>query len=115
MIRVAAEVAILAGSLLVAVAAIGLHRFDDVFARLHAAGKATSLAFLLVSIGALAHGLPARAAGELVLASVVLLVTTPVGVHVLADAAYRCGDQLSSSTTIDELADRSAPSADLGE
>jgi len=99
------EVLMLAGSLLVAVSAIGLHRFDDVFARLHAAGKATSLGFLLVAAGALLHDLPSRTWGELALASVVLIITTPVGVHMLARAAYRSGDQLADATAVDELAE----------
>lgn len=100
------EVLILLGCLLVAVSSVGLHRFDDVFARLHAAGKATSLGFLLIAAGALGRDLPARAAGELALASVLLLLTTPVGVHMLARAAYRAGDQLAPDTAVDELGDR---------
>jgi multicomponent Na+:H+ antiporter subunit G len=108
-----AEVLVLLGCLLVAISSIGLHRFDDVFARLHAAGKATSLGFLLIAAGALARDLPARAAGELVLAAGLLLLTTPVGVHMLARAAYRAGDQLAPDTTVDELApDRSSPASD---
>ena len=107
--RVASELLILAGSLLVAVSAIGLHRFPDVFARLHASGKATSLGFILVATGALLHDLPTRAWAELALAAALLLVTTPVGVHMLARAAYRSGDQMAEETAVDELAaDRAA-------
>lgn len=102
---VVGDVAIFLGCALVAVSAIGLHRFDDVFARLHAAGKATSLGFLLVAAGALVHELPARTWAELALASVLLLITTPVGVHVLARAAWRSGDQLAEATVVDELGD----------
>jgi len=68
------QLCILAGSLLVLVSSIGLHRFDDVFARLHAAGKATSLGFALVAAGAIAMGLPGRGWGELILAAVVHFV-----------------------------------------
>lgn len=103
---VVGEVLILLGSLLVAVSAIGLHRFDDVFARLHAAGKATSLGFLLVAGGALLQDLPGRVWGELALAAVLLVITTPVGVHLLARAAYRSGDQLAEGTAVDELSER---------
>ncbi len=99
------EVLILTGSVLVAVSAVGLHRFDSVFARLHAAGKATSLGFLLVAAGALTTELPGRTAGELALAGLLLLLTTPVGVHMLARAAYRSGGQLAPDTVTDELSD----------
>lgn len=109
---VVGDVAIFLGCALVAVSAIGLHRFDDVFARLHAAGKATSLGFLLVAAGALVHELPARTWAELALASVLLLITTPVGVHVLARAAWRSGDQLAEATVIDELSDARRAAAD---
>lgn len=105
------EVLILAGSLLVAISAVGLHRFDSVFARLHAAGKATSLGFLLVAGGALTTELPARTAGELALAGLLLVLTTPVGVHMLARAAYRSGDQLAPDTAVDELAEALASRA----
>ncbi len=97
------QVLIVAGCLLVFVSSIGLHRFPDVFARLHAAGKATSLGFALVVAGAISIGLPGRGWGELLVASVVLLLTTPVGVHMLARAAYWSGDQLAESTAVDEL------------
>lgn len=102
------QLCILAGSLLVLVSSIGLHRFDDVFARLHAAGKATSLGFALVAAGAIAMGLPGRGWGELILAAVVLVLTMPVGVHLLARAAYRSGDELAPATVVDELAERRA-------
>jgi multicomponent Na+:H+ antiporter subunit G len=102
--RPAAELIIFAGSALIFVASIGLHRFPDVFARLHAAGKATSLGFALVAIGAIPAGLPIQVWGELLLTVVVMVLTTPVGVHMLTRAAHRSGDQLSESTATDELA-----------
>lgn len=108
----AGEILILMGVTLIVVASIGLHRFDDVFARIHASGKATALGFLLVAIGALFERLAPRTATELALASLLLLITTPVGVHLLARAAYRSGDLLSPETVIDELAEARAREAD---
>ena len=100
-----AEVLIFIGVLLIVIAAIGLHRFDNPFARMHATSKATSLGFVFVALGAVIV-LDARAdESQLLVAAALMLVTTPVGVHMLARAAYRSGDQLSPDTVVDELGD----------
>ena len=39
------------GAAFTLLASVGLHRFDDVFARMHAAGKASTLGLLLILIG----------------------------------------------------------------
>ena len=98
-----ADIVMFIGVVLIVIAAIGLHRFDNPFARMHATSKATSLGFALVAFGALIR-LDTRAdETQLLLAAVLMLITTPVGVHMLARAAYRSGDQLSPDTTVDEL------------
>lgn len=100
-----AEIVMFIGVVLIVIAAIGLHRFDNPFARMHATSKATSLGFVLVASGAIVR-LDTRAdETQLVLAAVLMLVNTPVGVHMLARAAYRSGDQLSPDIIIDELSD----------
>ena len=100
-----AEVLMFVGVALIVIAAIGLHRFDNPFARMHATSKATSLGFVFVALGAVIR-LDSRAdETQLLLAAALMLVTTPVGVHMLARAAYRSGDQLSPETAIDELSE----------
>ena len=90
--RVVGDVLIVTGTVLVAIATVGLHRFADVYGRLHAASKATSSGFLLIAVGALVHLEGAAARVELVVAALLLVVTTPVGAHLLARAAHRAGD-----------------------
>jgi multicomponent Na+:H+ antiporter subunit G len=83
-------------------ASIGLHRFDDVFARMHAAGKASTLGLLLILVGA---GMRMPQAGtilELGLIACLAVVTIPAGVHVIARAAWRAGTELSEATRFDE-------------
>jgi multicomponent Na+:H+ antiporter subunit G len=99
-----AELLILSGVVLILIAAIGLHRFDDVFARIHAASKASSLGFLLIVAGGVMSISLTNARAQLVLAGVLIIITTPVGVHMLARAAYRSGGQLAEGTVVDELA-----------
>src|SRR5690606_5723120 len=48
MTDIVSSVLVVAGSLLALISAIGLHRFGDVFARIHAAGKAAPLGAALV-------------------------------------------------------------------
>ena len=42
---------VLAGVFVILLAAIGLMKFDTPYARIHAAGKASPIAFLLIAIG----------------------------------------------------------------
>ena len=84
----AIAVLLLAGSSLSLIAALGLHRFTDAYARLHAATKATTLGLALVLTSAiLAHGTDGR---EIVTLLFVLL-TAPVGAHMLSKAMYETG------------------------
>ena len=98
-----ADVLICLGCFLVFLAALGLHRFDDLYARIHSASKATSGGFVLVAIGATIHLNSAAARVELVVATVLLVITTPVGVHLLARAAHRRGNPRPRNLSIDEL------------
>lgn len=83
-------------------AGVGLHRFDDVFARMHAAGKASTLGLLLIVLGA---ALRLTALGEVLklgLVAVLAVITIPAGVHLIARAAWRAGSELSEATSFDE-------------
>lgn len=87
-------------------AGVGLHRFDDVFARMHAAGKASTLGLLLIVLGA---ALRLTALGEVLklgLVAVLAVITIPAGVHLIARAAWRAGTELSDATSFDEVSRR---------
>ena len=86
---VAGGICLVAGSVLILIAAIGVVRFDDVYARVHAAAKAPTLAVLLVAAGA---GLTIRTTQAVVTALLVVvlqLIAGPVGAHLLGRAIYR--------------------------
>jgi multicomponent Na+:H+ antiporter subunit G len=99
----AGQILLLAGAVLMSIAALGMHRFDDVFARMHGGSKAASLAMVLIVTGGALRIGELGAAVLLVAAGAVALVTIPVGAHLLARAAYRSGDELSPRTVVDEL------------
>lgn len=99
-------VLLLSGVVLMLLAGIGLQRFPDVFARMHAATKAATLGLLLVLAGvALQLDSPGDVA-KLVLVAILMFVTAPVGAHMIGRAAYRAGNELSPETSVDELAER---------
>ncbi len=82
------QVLILAGAVLGMLAGVGLLRFSTPYARFHAAGKASPIAFLLVGAGAsLEVGL--AGAGQLAVAAVALVLTLPAATHLLFRATHR--------------------------
>lgn len=79
---------ILAGAALAMLAGVGLLRFSTPYARFHAAGKASPIAFLLVGIGAsLEVGL--AGAAQLAVAAAALVLTLPAATHLLFRATHR--------------------------
>ena len=79
---------VLLGSLVSLLSGIGMLRFRTPYARFHAAGKASPIAFLLVAIGAsLETGWAGRA--EFLVVAVALVLTLPVAVHLLFRAVHR--------------------------
>lgn len=95
----------LLGALLALVAGIGLQRFDDVFARMHAATKPATLGLALVMFGAALQLLPdGGSVVKLLLVVLLQFATAPVGSHLVGRAAYRAGTELSEDTQVDELA-----------
>lgn len=102
-LEVTAAVLLLGGSVLAVLAGVGLQRFPDVFARIHAATKATTLGLVLIVAGAaLSIGDPGDAA-KLALVAVLQFVTAPVSAHMVGRASYRAGTEMSDRTAVDEL------------
>lgn len=88
------------GGALAILAAVGLHRFSTPYARFHAAGKASPVAFLVAAIGA-ALALGPAGAVELAIASVAMILTLPTGVHLMFRAVHRTS---APEIAVDELA-----------
>lgn len=93
----------LAGCLLALIAAVGLHRFPDLFCRMHAATKPATLGMLCI---ALAVGIAVPVNGsfiKLLLVVVLQFLTAPVAAHMVGRAAYTSGIEMSDATVMDEL------------
>jgi len=94
---------LLAGSSLALIAALGLVRLPDVFSRMHAATKPSTLGILLLVVGA-AMQLDNRSNQvKLLLVAVLQFITAPVAAHMIGRAAYRSGVNLER-LVVDELA-----------
>ncbi len=84
-------------------AGLGLVRFPDVFARMHAATKPATLGLVLVAIGAMFQVDRVSDVTKLVLVVGLQFLTNPVGAHLVGRAAYWSGDALDPSTEPDDL------------
>lgn len=82
-------VLLVAGALLLVIAAWGVLVLPDALARQHAATKAGTLALVLVCAGAALQAGDTSWTIRLVLIAVFLLATLPVASHLLARAAVR--------------------------
>lgn len=91
------------GAVFSLLAAVGVLRLPDLYTRMHAASKAGAVGAGLVLLAlALASG-DGPVTLRAILGILFLLLTTPVGAHLLARAAYRAGHQPASITIIDDL------------
>lgn len=96
-------VLMLIGSCFTLLAAVGLHRFDSVFARMHAAGKSSTFGLGLILAGVVLRLGEVDALAKLTLVGILALVTIPAGVHLIARSAWRAGTELGPSTHLDDL------------
>ena len=98
---------LVAGTAFLLFGGLGLIRMPDIFNRIQAGTKATTLGTLLTLAGAAclqpAWGL------KLLLIGVFMIFTNPLSSQVLARAAHRCGVEKSPVTKVDQLEE------DLGE
>jgi multicomponent Na+:H+ antiporter subunit G len=103
MIELVGSLFILSGAVFLFSAGIGLIRMPDVFTRIQAGTKATTLGNMLVLIG-LAFYHP-EWIFKLVLVIYFVLMTNPVSSHALSRATHRIRVPMAPSTMTDALAE----------
>lgn len=86
------EILGLIGAVLVALSALGVVRFGDLFSRMHALAKGSTLGILLIFTGAALRATDVNAVTTIVLAAIVYIVTLPPASNVISRAAYRARD-----------------------
>jgi multicomponent Na+:H+ antiporter subunit G len=82
------ELLALVGAVLVLLSAIGVVRFSDVLARLHALAKASTLGVLLLLLGAAVNLRDVNDITSVVLAGVLHLLASPPASNMVSRAAY---------------------------
>ncbi|RIL71889.1 Na+/H+ antiporter subunit G [Staphylococcus devriesei] len=81
------------GSIIAVISAVGIVKFQDVFLRSHASTKSSTLSVLLTLVGVLIYFTNEQSffSVRLLLSIVFINLTSPVGMHLVARAAYRTG------------------------
>jgi len=95
----------LAGTVFALLAAVGLLRMPDVFTRMQASTKASTLGLACLLIGAAVQMADFAAFIRLACIGAFVLLTTPVAGHVIARASYFAGVPLWKGTVLDERRD----------
>lgn len=94
---------LLLGAFLMLLAAVGLVRLPDIFLRMSAATKASTLGAALLLLGAALHFEDLGTTSRAIATIVFLFITAPVAAHRIARAAYFDGSPLWEGTVLDEL------------
>ncbi len=94
---------VLLGSIFLLLGSLGLVRMPDLFNRIQAGTKASTLGTMLTLLGIIF--LNTDWAGKLIILILFVLITNPISSHVLARAAHFRKIKLSNKTITDQLAD----------
>ncbi|MFD2992026.1 monovalent cation/H(+) antiporter subunit G [Fictibacillus nanhaiensis] len=105
LIKIVISFFLIAGTFFIFSGTLGVLRFPDVYSRLHAASKASTLGVSGILIGAFIYVLSEMHvfSGKLILGILFVLLTAPVAGHMISRAAYRTGVPLSEKTVFNEL------------
>lgn len=107
-LQIIALTAVIIGTGFSLVGVIGLVRLPDVYTRLHATGKVGVYGVVLLLIAAAAW--TPLGWGRALLLIVLLMITGPIAVHVIASAAYRIRVPLEQAI-VDDLGAAEPPEA----
>jgi multicomponent Na+:H+ antiporter subunit G len=102
-VKIVTMVLMVAGSLVVFLGAVGLYRMPDVYHRMQASAKASSLGAALLLLAVALHFGEAQVTLRAVAGIVFIFITVPVAAHLLARAAHRIRVPAWSGTLADEL------------
>jgi multicomponent Na+:H+ antiporter subunit G len=94
---------LLIGAVFLLLAAVGIIRMPDLYTRLQAAAKASTLGVGSVVLALAVHFTDTAITVRALLVVAFLFLTTPVAAHVIGRAAYIIGVPLWEKTLFDEL------------
>ena len=94
------------GVIFMLISAIGLVRLPDVFSRMHAAGKASTVGVSCLLLAAGVHFWNQDLFFRMVLLIALIFATAPISTSAMARAAYRTGSRKGLRLQIDEMGDK---------
>jgi len=103
MTEIISGILLLVGSLFIFLAGIGLVKMPDLYTRMSATTKASTLGVGLILIGTAVYFGSVGVASRAIIIIVFLLLTAPIAAHMIARAAYFDGVPLWKKTWKDDL------------
>lgn len=95
----------LIGSILLFLGALGILRMPDVYNRMQAGTKATTLGTIMFLIGILIGHYECGCFGKIIILLLFVIFTNPISSNALARAAHFAGVKLTSASVKDNLAE----------
>lgn len=91
------------------ISAVGLARLPDVYTRMHAGGKSSTLGVIAVLLAVAIYTGDLVSVTKMLALIVFFLLTAPVAAHMLCRAAYLTNVKPVATTSPDQLADKYDP------
>lgn len=108
MIETITSLLILVGLFFLLVGTMGMNRLPDVYNRLHATAKCSTLGVMSILAASIIYfsSLTPTLSVKQFAALIFLFLSSPVGAHMISRAAYLVGVPLTERTVRDDLAER---------
>lgn len=103
-IEIIASILVLIGVFFTLLSAIGVIRLPDVYSRMHAAGKSSTLGVIFLMLAVFVYFIPQGIVnGKILLAIVFVFITAPLSALMVNRSAYRIGVPLAKNSVQDDL------------
>lgn len=108
--EIIASILLVSGGFFCLVAGIGIITLNDVYARMHAATKAGTLGLALICVATMILATTWLQLLEALFVFLFMIMTAPVGAHLIGRAAFRTRAPMDPRTRLDPDCDRFRPS-----
>lgn len=93
------------GTLFILLAAIGMLRMPDFYLRTSVTTKAVTLGIGLILLGAAIYFSEIGVTSRVIAIILFIILTAPVGAHMIGRAAYKSGNKLWNKSVMDDMKD----------
>jgi multicomponent Na+:H+ antiporter subunit G len=104
LLEITVTIMLIIGTIVMILGSVGVVRFGDVFLRMHAATKSSTLGIGFIMVGVAFYFADPLITIKLAALTVIYFFTSPIGAQVLAHAAHVARVPLVQETWIDDLA-----------